>query len=160
MKGHLEQRSKGSWTCWVELDRDPVTKKRRRQTLTVHGTKKEAEAKLRDLLHQLDTGVYVKPVKGTLGEYLTSWIQDYAWPNLAPKTAQNYEHMVNKHLIPALGAVQLGQLRGEHIQHLHRRKAGSRKIGIERQNCEAPLCYSSYCPGSCGQTRNPGQESV
>jgi integrase len=65
---------------------------------------------------QLGTGTFVNPPKGKLGEYLTAWIQDYARPNLAPKTAQNYEHMVKKHLIPALGAVQLSQLRVEYIQ--------------------------------------------
>ena len=46
MRGHLKQRSKGSWAIWLELDRDPVTGKRRQKTLTVKGTKKMAEAKL------------------------------------------------------------------------------------------------------------------
>jgi hypothetical protein len=102
---------KGSWTIWLELPRDPVTGKRRQKTLTIKGTKREAAKKLAELQYQLGTGTFVNPSKGKLGEYLTAWIQDYARPNLAPKTAQNYEHMVKKHLIPALGAVQLSQLR-------------------------------------------------
>ncbi len=38
MKGHIRQRSKGSWTIWVGLGRDPETGKRNQQPLTVHGT--------------------------------------------------------------------------------------------------------------------------
>ena len=35
MKGHIQQRSKGSWTIWVDLGRDPETGKRKQQNLTV-----------------------------------------------------------------------------------------------------------------------------
>ena len=30
MRGHIKQRSKGSWSIVVELDRDPATGKRQR----------------------------------------------------------------------------------------------------------------------------------
>lgn len=99
MRGHLKKRSANSWIIWLELDRDPATGKRRQKTLTVRGTKKLAEAKLAELQHQMDTRTYIDPAKGTLGGHLSAWIQDHAWPNLSPKTAQNYEHMVNKHPI-------------------------------------------------------------
>jgi len=78
MKGCIVQRSKGSWGLVVELGRDPETGKRRQQWVTVRGTKKEAERRLRELLHQLDTGGFVRPGKLTLGEFLQSWLKDYA----------------------------------------------------------------------------------
>jgi len=43
MKGHIRRRSKGSWTLWVDLGRDPETGKRKQQTLTVRGSKRDAE---------------------------------------------------------------------------------------------------------------------
>jgi integrase len=116
MRGSIIKRATGSWTIILDLGRDPTTGKRRQQWHTVKGTKREAEAELAKLVHSIDTGGYVKPDKLTMGEYLKGWVETYAWPNLAPKTAQNYEHMVNKHLVPALGAVQLGQVRAEHVQ--------------------------------------------
>ena len=50
MKGHLRQRSKGSWTLWVDLGRDLETGKRKQQLLTVRGNKKDAERELRAVL--------------------------------------------------------------------------------------------------------------
>ena len=53
MRGHLKQRSKGSWSIVLDMGRDPATGKRRQQWQTVRGTKKEAEKKLAELQHQL-----------------------------------------------------------------------------------------------------------
>ena len=71
MKGHIKQRSKGSWTLWIELGRDVETGKRRQQTITVHGNKKDAERELRAVLTRLETGAYTQPTKLTVGEFLT-----------------------------------------------------------------------------------------
>ena len=46
MKGHIRQRTKGSWAIWVDLGRDPETGKRKQQTFTVRGSKKDAEREL------------------------------------------------------------------------------------------------------------------
>ena len=66
MRGHIKQRSKGSWTIILNLGRDPATGKRKQQWVTIRGTKKEAETKLSELQHQLDTGGYIKPDKVTI----------------------------------------------------------------------------------------------
>ena len=76
-------------------------------------------------MHQLDTGGYVMPTKGTLGEFLERWINDYAWPNTAPSTAEAYSIIVNRHLIPTLGAIHLTQLRPEHLQKYYANKLAS-----------------------------------
>lgn len=41
---------------------------------------------------------------------------------MSPVTAQTYEYIVNKYLIPALGQITLTQLRPDHLQHLHSEK--------------------------------------
>jgi integrase len=84
--------------------------------MTFRGTKREAEKRLTELLREIDGGGFINPSKVTLADYLNSWLRYYAWPNLAPKTAQNYEHMARKHLIPGLGAIHLSQIRPDHIQ--------------------------------------------
>ena len=40
---------------------------------TVKGTKREAEAKLRELLNEVDKGSYVEPSKLTLEEFIKQW---------------------------------------------------------------------------------------
>ena len=70
MKGYLKQWSKGSWTIWVDLGRDPETGKRKQQTLTIHGAKKDAEKELRAVLTRIEGAAHVKPAKMTVEEYL------------------------------------------------------------------------------------------
>ncbi len=70
MKGHIRQRSKGSWTIWIDLGRDPETGKRQQQTITIHGSKKDAERELRTILTRIEGGILIKPTKLTGGEYL------------------------------------------------------------------------------------------
>jgi len=121
MKGHIRQRSKGSWTIWVDLARDPETGKRKQQTLTVHGAKRDAEAKLRELLTSLDKGVYIKPRRLTLGEYLHQWLEGYVKTNCTPRTLDSYQSIVARHLIPNLGGILLTQLRPQEIQQYYAR---------------------------------------
>jgi len=116
MRGHIVKRYKGSYTIVLNLGVDPATGKRRQQWVSVKGNKKEAEKRLADLLHQLDTGTFMKPGKITIAEYLERWLKDYVWPNLAPRTAEGYESIVRRHLIPNLGNIRLTQLKPEHLQ--------------------------------------------
>ena len=95
----------------VSLGRDPVTGKRRQLWRSVRGPKREAEALLVQLLHQRDTGIDQPPGKITVGQFLARWLEDYATPNLAPKTFRSYPDVVHRHLIPALGSIPLARLR-------------------------------------------------
>jgi len=122
MRGHIIKRYKNSYTIVLNLGVDPITGRRKQQWLSVKGTKKEAEKRLSDVLHQLDTGTFMKPGKTTLGEFLERWLKDYAWPNLAPRTAEGYEHIIRRHLIPSLGNITLTQLKPEHLQRYYSEK--------------------------------------
>ncbi|GAI44994.1 unnamed protein product, partial [marine sediment metagenome] len=98
------------------------TGKRNQQWVSIKGTKKDAEKRLGELLHQFDNGTFMKPNKTTLGEFLERWLKDYAWPNLAPRTAEGYEHIIRRHLIRGLGNMLLIQLKPEHLQRYYSEK--------------------------------------
>ncbi|WP_084665658.1 site-specific integrase [Thermanaeromonas toyohensis] len=117
--GHLEKRYKSSWTIVIELDRDPVTGKRKRITKSVKGTKKEAEKEMVRMLNELERGTYVEPSGMTVGEYLLHWLEAYCKPNLAPKTLQSYSYIIHQHLIPALGHIKLDKLQPLHLQEYY-----------------------------------------
>ena len=125
MRGHIIKRYKNSYTIVLNLGRDPATGTPKQQWISIKGTKKDAERRLSDLLHQIDTGTFMKPGKTTLGEFLERWLKDYVWPNLAPRTAEGYEHIIRRHLIPALGNIPLMQLKPEHLQHYYSDKLSS-----------------------------------
>ena len=116
MRGHIRRRSKGSWTLWVDLGRDPETGKRKQQLLTVRGNKKDAEKELRTVLTRSEGNIYIKPTKLTVGQYLEHWLQDYAIVNTGPRTYEGYAGIVHAHLIPALGSIPLVALQPQHIQ--------------------------------------------
>lgn len=119
MRGHIKQRSKGSWSIVLDLGRDPSTGKRKQQWVSVKGTKREAEKKLAELQHALHTGGYVKPTNITVGDFLQQWLRDYASTRVRPKTLEGY-HQRGKHLIDGLGGVLLSELKPEHIHRYYR----------------------------------------
>jgi len=115
MRGHITKRGKNSYSIAISLGKD-LTGRYKQQWVSVKGTKKDAEKRLSELLHQLDTGTFMKPGKTTLAEYLGRWLQDYAKPNLSPRGFERYESIARVHLLPSLGNIPLTQLRPEHLQ--------------------------------------------
>jgi len=116
MRGSIINRSSDSYRIKVSLGKDSETGKYISHYETVRGNKKDAETRLNEIINQYDKGLYVKPGKATLSDYLNRWLQDYAHPNLAPRTREVYEMMIRQHLIKHLGSLTLTALRPEHLQ--------------------------------------------
>lgn len=125
MRGHITKRGKDSYSIVLNLGRDPETGKRKQQWVSVKGTKKDAEKRLSELLSQLDNGIYSKPGKSTLAEFLKLWLRDYAKPNLSPRGFERYESIVRVHLTQSLGNISLIKLRPEHLQKYYTAKLNS-----------------------------------
>ncbi|MBI3910324.1 MAG: site-specific integrase [Armatimonadetes bacterium] len=121
MKGSMKERSPGSWTLWIELPRDPVTHRRKQKTLTVKGTKRQAQAELNRVLAEVQNGGFVNPSRLTTGAFLVRWLEDYARVNVAGRTFERYSEIIRAHLIPALGSIPLSKLQPLHIQACHAR---------------------------------------
>lgn len=121
MRGSIVARG-DSWRIKVPLGKDSATGKYTAFYETVRGTRKDADRRLRELLTELDKGIFVRPGKATLGEYLTAWLNDYCKPNLSPRTHELYSYMCEKHIAPALANILLAELRPPHLQHLYAEK--------------------------------------
>jgi hypothetical protein len=150
MRGTLKQRSKGSWTIILDAGRDRVTGKRRQQWHTVKGTKREAERRLTELIHQVDTGGYVNPANLTVGAFLDQWLQDYAATNVLTRTLEGYKDIVKGHLIPRLGNILLAQLNGAHLQEYY-----ARALAMGRRDGKGGLSSRSVFAPSPGTPRSP-----
>jgi len=118
MAGTIKKRAKGSYTIWWDEGRDPLTGKRRQRNKSIKGTKRNAEAELRKILTALDSGVYIKPTKLTVGDLLRQWLENYVdvSNNVRARTGEGYHMMCEKHLIPALGSIHITQLQTAQIQ--------------------------------------------
>ncbi len=119
MRGHIRKRGQNSWGIVIDLPRDPESGKRRQQWHTVHGTKKDAERVLRELLHSLERGVCIRPQRLTLGEYLYQWLDGYVKTTCSPRTLDGYQSIVSRHLVPHLGSILLTQLHPQEVQQYY-----------------------------------------
>jgi len=116
VKGYIRQRSKGSWELTLDAGKDPANGRRLRLFETVKGTKKDAQRRLAELLVSIEKGGYIRPQHLTLGEWLEKWLASYVNLHTSPRTAEGYQIIIRRHLIPSLGRVPLSQLQPQHIQ--------------------------------------------
>lgn len=115
--GSIRERSKGRWEIRVELGQGP-NGERKRKIVQFRGNKTEANKKLRELLTSLDKGIPVSTKKITLGQWLSKWMAEYIVPNKRQKTIERYEGLIQKHIIPDLGSLELTKLTPSEIRTL------------------------------------------
>src|SRR4051812_10819107 len=77
VRGHLRQRTKGSWELAVDIGTDPVTGRRRQLFRTFRGTKREAEDALAKLVAEAADGK-LSATERTFGELLQRWVDQRA----------------------------------------------------------------------------------
>jgi integrase len=108
-----------SYYVVFELGRDPITGKRKQKKKRGFKTSKEAEKYLTEQLNAIDKGTYIEANKMSFGEYLDYWLKNYAEPNTAPKTFEGYDYIINTHIKPLLGQIELYKLQPLHLQEYY-----------------------------------------
>lgn len=115
-RGGIRQQSKGSWEITYELPRT-ADGKRKRESETVRGNKREAERVLAQRIHEVQSGTYLHRSEVTLGEYLERFLTEIApMRALSPQTLHGYASKLRPHVIPYLGSVKLQQLTTDQVQ--------------------------------------------
>ncbi len=115
MRGSIREKSKGSWQIQIYTGTG-ADGKPRRHFETVRGRKGDAHRRLTELLSSLDKGVYTPPGRLTVAEHLHQWLDGYVKTNCSQRTLDGYQSIIETHLIPALGQVQLKHLNPQAIQ--------------------------------------------
>ena len=114
MAGSIKRRGLDSWRLTYDVGRNEAGRRIRR-TQTVRGSKKEADARLTELLSKRDQGIDVEPNKLTLATFLTQWLQNH---QVEPQSRARYEQLIRLHVLPSLGATRITALKPLHIQNL------------------------------------------
>ena len=117
MNGSIRKRGERSWELTIDLGKD-AEGQRRRKFVNVKGTKAQAQQKLRELLTSLDRGIPVSTQKITFGEWLSKWMAEYVVPNKRQKTIERYEGLIQRHITPDLGRIELTKLTPSEIRAL------------------------------------------
>ena len=115
MKGYIRQKGKNRYEIIYDEGKD-LDRKRRQRSVTVHGTKRDAERRLREILHSLEVSTYIKPHNMTVGDVLTMWLENDAMVNTSRRSYQVYRSRTRQHLIPGLGNIPVLQLTPQRVQ--------------------------------------------
>ena len=118
MRGHVRKRG-GIWYAVVSLGRDPRTGKRRSTWRRAGNRKRDAEALVAQLVHQVDTGSALTPGRVRLSDFLEQWLAAYVVPSCRPATVAQYQWAIRKHITPRLGSIALTKLRPGHVQQAY-----------------------------------------
>jgi hypothetical protein len=108
MRGSVVKRG-DRYSVVVELDRDPITGKRRQRWTSGYRTKRDAERALSEIVASVHSGNYLEPTKQTLAEFATDWLAAIE-PTLRPATHYSYSRNLRLHVLPRLGSVQLRRI--------------------------------------------------
>ncbi len=93
--------------------------KRKRKFVTFHGSKRKAEARMREILNEMDKGIPIDKPDLTVAQHLDKWL-NYKAQYLSEKTAHDYAGIARRYLKPVLGHIPLILLKPDHVSELHK----------------------------------------
>lgn len=114
MRGSVAKKGK-RWYAVIYDGVDPATGKYRRRWVPAGTRRGDAEKVLADLIKRSHEGNTVVSEKMTLGAYLTQRWLPVQEPRLRRGTFDSYRRNIDRHVIPALGAVALDKLTVEDL---------------------------------------------
>jgi integrase len=113
-EGSIYQRKDGRWEAIITIPAGDVGASKRQ---SFYGpTKKVARDKLNAAQRNIEELRQAKASNQTLGHYLAHWLENTATPRLRPSTIPSYRWLIEKHLTPALGHIQLRDLSAQDIE--------------------------------------------
>jgi integrase len=118
MAGSVRPKHSG-WEITVSAGRDPGTGRRRRVSRYVAGTRRDAERALARLYLEVVDGPFLQS-SATLRDLVETWLPIVA-VRLSPKTIYDYERILERILLPALGDVRLDELHAAQLDRLYAR---------------------------------------
>jgi integrase len=120
MRGHIRRRGETSWELKYEVAIDPHTKKRQTRYVSFKGSRREAQAKLAELLVAVAKGSHIDPNKVTVAEFVQGRIDQWEGSgNITARSAERYRELAKNQIEPFLGAKPLQKLRPLDIEQWH-----------------------------------------
>ena len=136
-EGNIRKRKDGRWEGRYTAGYDPATGKR--ITKNVLGkTQTEVKEKLQraiELAGELDI---VRSEEYTVGEWVQTWFEVYAKPNIRPSTASCYKGFIDHHILPAFGGIKLNKLTARTIQKLYKTTSKTTSESVKRRKGRIP----------------------
>ena len=110
-EGSISRRPNGHWRAQVSTENG-------RRISHDFATRIEAQAWLRNMQNQLEQGYDYAGGKTSLANYLAAWLVTSRL-SLRKKTADQYERIINKHIVPRIGSIALKDLSLSRIEQFY-----------------------------------------
>jgi integrase len=115
VRGHLEARGNGTWRAKVFLGQD-ANGRQRYLTRTIHGSKREADAQLRQLI--LEAGLAHDTTSATVGDLASKWLE-LAAESLSPSTYREYRRLLEKIILPEFATAKVRAVRPSDLDNFY-----------------------------------------
>jgi integrase len=118
-QGHIRRRGLHSWELKFDVGCGPDGK-RKIQYVAFRGSKRDAQAKLTQLLAAVGEGDYVEPSKATVADFVRGRVDQWeAAGNISARTAQRYRQLLKNQIEPHIGAKLLQKLSRLDVEGWH-----------------------------------------
>ncbi len=111
----IYQRKDKRWVASITLEN-------RKRKYLYGGTRKEVQEQLKKALHEQQQGKLATGPKQTVEQFFNRWLEEVHKPTIRISTYTKYRNLLNRHIIPVIGRIQLNKLTVEHVQALYARK--------------------------------------
>lgn len=75
-------------------------------------------------------GISIKGSQQTVEQWAYQWYQTYKLPTIGISQQRNYEAILRLHILPSIGHMALGDVRGYHLQDFLNTQAGKSKSQV------------------------------
>jgi integrase len=114
-EGSIYQRKDGRWVASITLEN-------RKRKQFYGKTRKEVQEKLRVALNEQRLGTLATGPQQTLKQYLEYWLEDVHKPAIRLSSYMQYRGILDKHIFPLLGHIQVQKLTPQQVQSFYARK--------------------------------------
>ncbi len=108
-QGHIRQRGPRAFEIAVNLGSD-ANGKRRRKVETIHGSRADAQRRLRELQTAQDRGLSIASEKWTVEQWMHRWLNEKVASSASQTTQDRYEENTRGYIVPAMGHILLHRL--------------------------------------------------
>lgn len=116
MTGRLIAKGGDRWELVVDAGRDPLTGRRKRKSLTFRGSQRQAEKRL--TMWAAEVMGDRPTTDATVAQLLTEYMA--MKPDLALRTRDEYQRLIDQRIVPALGHVRVRKLTAGDLDRFYR----------------------------------------
>ena len=117
--GNIEKRGENSYRLRVSAGYTDEGKRIMYKKTVQAKNKSEARKELALFISEIETGQALSAKKMRFRDFADFWINNYAIPNLSPKTYERYKSMLKSRILPYLGNMYLDKIQPMQLMYLY-----------------------------------------